>query len=191
MFILTCPFCRQKFSAENEWIGQQASCPGCNQTITITHPYKNRSFLMIAIGVPGVAILFFILMIIGLSCGWFGDTLRDSYFDVKYALLNANRTKSTNQGIFSSSRLVRITANGYPKYSARYEIYVNGALAASSDETSGYWNTRMSLKDSDTMPKFCLKMGMAPSEKLNTPIKQQSVHHPLLIWKLQNIENHE
>ena len=145
MFILTCPFCRQKFSAENEWIGQQASCPGCNQTITITHPYKNRSFLMIAIGVPGVAILFFILMIIGLSCGWFGDTLRDSYFDVKYALLNANRTKSTNQGIFSSSRLVRITANGYPKYSARYEIYVNGALAASSDETSGYLNTRMSF----------------------------------------------
>lgn len=41
------------------------------------------------------------------------------------------------------------------------------------------------------LPKFCLKMGMAPSEKLNTPIKQQSVHHPLLIWKLQNIENHE
>ena len=46
---------------------------------------------------------------------------------------------------------MRITANGYPKYSARYEIYVNGALAASSDETSGYWNTRMSLKDSDTI----------------------------------------
>ena len=151
MFILTCPFCRQNLSAENEWIGQQAACPNCNQVITIIHPYKNRNFLMIPIGVSGVSILFFVLMLIGISNGWFGDIWRDSYFTIKHSLLSSNRSQNTSNGNFSSSRLVRITANGYPKYSARYEIYVNGSLSASSDETSGYWNTRMSLKNSDTI----------------------------------------
>lgn len=34
-FVFTCPHCNQELEAEDEWIGQQASCPGCGKKITI------------------------------------------------------------------------------------------------------------------------------------------------------------
>ena len=34
-FTFNCPICNQSLEAEEEWIGQQAECPGCGQTVTI------------------------------------------------------------------------------------------------------------------------------------------------------------
>ena len=34
-FIFNCPYCQQGIEAEDEWIGQEAECPGCGKTIKI------------------------------------------------------------------------------------------------------------------------------------------------------------
>ena len=37
-FVFKCPNCAMELQAENEWINQQAECPGCHENITISLP---------------------------------------------------------------------------------------------------------------------------------------------------------
>ena len=37
-----CPFCRGKFEAEDEWIGENAECPSCGKEITIEKPVAEQ-----------------------------------------------------------------------------------------------------------------------------------------------------
>lgn len=37
-YLATCPYCKQSFSAQTEWIGQKATCPTCQQEIVIPAP---------------------------------------------------------------------------------------------------------------------------------------------------------
>ena len=48
-----CPMCKEFFEAEQEWIGQEAACPYCQQTIRIqTHIVLDQPTVAPAIDIP-------------------------------------------------------------------------------------------------------------------------------------------
>ncbi len=49
MFIFTCPFCHQKFNAEQEWSGRSADCPACGKRIIITSKPKPYAIWILVI----------------------------------------------------------------------------------------------------------------------------------------------
>jgi DNA-directed RNA polymerase subunit RPC12/RpoP len=37
-FEFTCPHCKEKFEAQEDWCGMEAECPNCNNYVTINKP---------------------------------------------------------------------------------------------------------------------------------------------------------
>ena len=42
-FIFKCPSCKQEIEAEEDWIGQESNCPGCDTIITIEKTKEAKS----------------------------------------------------------------------------------------------------------------------------------------------------